>query len=107
MTVPERPSIAVTAAQRTERHDFAESTPQPSLSPSPTPSPPPQDRRPISPIHSTSSSKKPAEPGRPRWILHLQAQMWRFLMGIGMLLHRMAPPHPPKPSFKRSIKATV
>ncbi|KAH0366079.1 alpha/beta-hydrolase, partial [Aureobasidium melanogenum] len=106
MTVPERPSIAVTAAHQTERHDFAEATPQPSLAPSPTPTPPPQ-QRPISPIPSTSSSKKTQAPTRPRWILHLQAQMWRFLMGIGMLLHRMAPPHPPKPSFKRSIKATV
>ncbi|KEQ63732.1 alpha/beta-hydrolase [Aureobasidium melanogenum CBS 110374] len=107
MSVPERPSIAVTAAHQTERHDFAEATPQPSLAPSPTPSPPPPQHRPISPIHSTSSSKKTQAPTRPRWILHLQAQMWRFLMGIGMLLHRMAPPHPPKPSFKRSIKATV
>ncbi|KAH0271060.1 alpha/beta-hydrolase, partial [Aureobasidium melanogenum] len=107
MSAPERPSIAVTAAHQTERHDFAEATPQPSLAPSPTPSPPPPQHRPISPIHSTSSSKKTQAPTRPRWILHLQAQMWRFLMGIGMLLHRMAPPHPPKPSFKRSIKATV
>lgn len=108
MTVPERPSIAVTAAQKTERHDFGNSaTPPPQPDLSPTPSPPPRNQRPVSPIPSTSSSKKAAEPTRPRWILHLQAQMWRFLMGIGMLLHRMAPPHPPKPSFKRSIKATV
>jgi acetyl esterase/lipase len=28
-------------------------------------------------------------------------------MGIGMTLHRMAPPCPPPPSFRRSIRATV
>ncbi|KAF1352521.1 Alpha/Beta hydrolase protein, partial [Delphinella strobiligena] len=44
---------------------------------------------------------------RPRWVLHLQAQMWRYLMGIGMFLHRSAHPRPPKPSFTRSIKSTV
>ena len=44
---------------------------------------------------------------RPRWVLHLQAQVWRYLMSIGMLLHRMAPPRPPKHSFVRTIKSTV
>ncbi|GAB7348929.1 hypothetical protein MBLNU459_g7615t1 [Dothideomycetes sp. NU459] len=44
---------------------------------------------------------------RARWVLHLQAQMWRFLMSIGMLLHRLAPPRPPKPSFTRTIPSTV
>ena len=107
MTTPQRPSIAVTAGQQTERHDFAGSTtPPPQSIPEDGPLPP-QQHRPISPQPSTSSSKKTTGPARPRWILHMQAQMWRFLMGIGMLLHRMAPPHPPKPSFKRSIKATV
>lgn len=48
-----------------------------------------------------------ARPKRARWVLHLQAQMWRFLMSIGMLLHRLAPPRPPKPSFKRTITSTV
>ncbi|KEQ75725.1 alpha/beta-hydrolase [Aureobasidium namibiae CBS 147.97] len=106
MTTPQRPSIAVTAGNQTERHDFAGSTtPPPQSIPEDAPVPP--QHRPISPQPSTSSSKKTTGPARPRWILHMQAQMWRFLMGIGMLLHRMAPPHPPKPSFKRSIKATV
>ncbi|KAF9739890.1 hypothetical protein PMIN02_009317 [Paraphaeosphaeria minitans] len=45
--------------------------------------------------------------GRPRWLLHLQAQIWRFLMGIGMMLHKLARPLPPKPSFNRSIESTV
>lgn len=40
-------------------------------------------------------------------MLHLQAQMWRFLMSIGMLLHKIAPPRPPKPAFSREIKSTV
>lgn len=44
---------------------------------------------------------------RPRWVLHLQAQMWRSLMGIGMFLHKIAPPRPPKPSFTRRIASTV
>lgn len=50
--------------------------------------------------------RKPKIP-RPRWVLHIQAQIWRFLMGIGMFLHRLAPPHPPKPAFVRSIQANV
>ncbi|KAF2133578.1 alpha/beta-hydrolase [Dothidotthia symphoricarpi CBS 119687] len=45
--------------------------------------------------------------GRPRWMLHVQAQFWRVLMGIGMVLHRLARPLPPKPAFHRDIDATV
>ena len=44
---------------------------------------------------------------RPRWVLHLQATFWRTLMGIGMFLHRLASPHPPKANFKRRVKSTV
>ncbi|KAK4619978.1 AB hydrolase superfamily protein [Fulvia fulva] len=44
---------------------------------------------------------------RPRWVLHMQAQMWRFLMSIGMLLHRLAPPRPPKPNFYRTVPTHV
>lgn len=44
---------------------------------------------------------------RPRWILHIQAQFWRALMSIGMLLHRLASPRPPSPSFTRKIDATI
>lgn len=40
-------------------------------------------------------------------MLHLQAQVWRYLMSIGMLLHRMAPPRPPKPNFSLTIPSTV
>jgi acetyl esterase/lipase len=46
-------------------------------------------------------------PGRPRWILHIQAEFWRVLMGIGMFLHKLARPLPPSPSFVRTIDATV
>ncbi|KAF1974692.1 alpha/beta-hydrolase [Bimuria novae-zelandiae CBS 107.79] len=54
----------------------------------------------------------PAEPlpdraGRPRWLLHIQAEIWRFLMGIGMMLHKLARPLPPSPAFNRTIEATV
>ena len=44
---------------------------------------------------------------RPRWMLHIQAQFWRFLMQIGMFMHRLAPPRPPPPTFTRTIKPTV
>lgn len=44
---------------------------------------------------------------RPRWVLHAQAQIWRVLMGIGMFLHRLAPPHPPKPNFSRTVTTTI
>lgn len=77
MSRPTRPPLAVNEAPE-----------QPAVPPNPAASP-------------------DSDMARPRWILHMQAQVWRVLMGIGMLLHRMAPPHPPKPSFKRSIKATV
>ncbi|KAF2244105.1 alpha/beta-hydrolase [Trematosphaeria pertusa] len=44
---------------------------------------------------------------RPRWMLHIQAQFWRVLMGIGMMLHKLARPLPPSPSFHRHVDATV
>jgi acetyl esterase/lipase len=44
---------------------------------------------------------------RPRWVLHIQAQFWRVLMGIGMTLHRLARPLPPSPSFHKYVDATV
>jgi hypothetical protein len=54
--------------------------------------------------HQTVYKNKMA---RPRWVLHVQAQFWRVLMGLGMFFHRLAPPRPPKPNFKRSIPSTV
>ena len=50
---------------------------------------------------------EPGHPPRPRWVLHIQAQFWRFLMQIGMFMHRLAPPRPPPPTFTRTIKPTV
>jgi acetyl esterase/lipase len=44
---------------------------------------------------------------RPRWMLHVQAQFWRVLMGIGMVLHRLARPRPSRPAFHRDIDATI
>ncbi|KAI4633210.1 hypothetical protein J4E80_000573 [Alternaria sp. BMP 0032] len=57
----------------------------------------------------TVSVDNPPQPksSRPRWMLHVQAQFWRVLMGIGMMLHRLARPRPPKPAFHRDIDATV
>ncbi|EMC92611.1 hypothetical protein BAUCODRAFT_76924 [Baudoinia panamericana UAMH 10762] len=53
------------------------------------------------------TAKQKAQAPRPRWVLHLQATMWRFLMGLGMLFHKLAPPRPPKPSFTRQIPTTI
>lgn len=39
----------------------------------------------------------------PRWWLYLQALFWRLLMRIGMLVHDLAWPWPPRPSFTRSF----
>ncbi|KAK1091224.1 hypothetical protein LTR48_006734 [Friedmanniomyces endolithicus] len=64
-------------------------------------------RRSILPTRRTSIHFTPSTNPRPRWLLHLQANMWRFLMSIGMLFHRLAPPRPPKPSFTRSIPSTL
>ncbi|EOA82991.1 hypothetical protein ACJQWK_04740 [Exserohilum turcicum] len=55
---------------------------------------------------STDAAPQPKAP-RPRWVLHIQAQFWRVLMAIGMVLHRLARPLPPRPAFHRDIEATV
>lgn len=39
----------------------------------------------------------------PKWLLRAQATCWRRLMAIGMYLHRLADPRPPKYTFRRSI----
>ncbi|CBX99748.1 hypothetical protein IAQ61_003019 [Plenodomus lingam] len=57
---------------------------------------------------ANKKEKVPEQPGnRPRWVLHVQAQIWRFLMGIGMMLHKLARPLPPRPAFYRDIEASV
>jgi acetyl esterase/lipase len=40
-------------------------------------------------------------------VLHVQAQFWRVLMGIGMMLHKLARPRPPHPAFTKDIDATI
>lgn len=49
----------------------------------------------------------PVDSIRPRWLLTLQAWMWRFLMQIGMFLHKCASPIPPRPQFARLIPTTI
>jgi acetyl esterase/lipase len=39
--------------------------------------------------------------------LNVEANIWRFLMNIGMVLHRRAPPRPMKPSFTRYIPSKL
>ncbi|KAF1842568.1 alpha/beta-hydrolase [Cucurbitaria berberidis CBS 394.84] len=57
---------------------------------------------------STKTPSPSPKPGnRPRWMLHVQAQFWRVLMGIGMMLHRLARPRPRRPAFNKDIDATV
>jgi len=53
------------------------------------------------------AQKSDPPPPRSRWLLHIQAQFWRVLMCIGMMLHKMARPLPPRPAFYRDIDATV
>jgi len=55
----------------------------------------------------TSEELQTPRAPRARWILHVQATFWRALMAIGMLLHRLAPPRPPKPDFSRQITSTI
>ncbi|KAK0557485.1 hypothetical protein OC846_000473 [Tilletia horrida] len=42
-----------------------------------------------------------------RWRLRLEAAMWRVLMEVGMVLHRVAPPTPPYPASRIRIPSTV
>lgn len=51
--------------------------------------------------------EKAARKPRPRWMLIAQALMWRFLMSIGMFLHKLARPWPPSADFVRKIPTTV
>lgn len=44
---------------------------------------------------------------RPRWALQLQAQVFRQLMEVGMVLHRTGEPRPPSPAFTRTIASTI
>jgi hypothetical protein len=60
--------------------------------------------QPVEDRHQTVYKNKMA---RPRWVLHVQAQFWRVLMGLGMFFHRLAPPRPPKYNFKHTIPSTV
>ncbi|KAH9832360.1 hypothetical protein Tdes44962_MAKER08808 [Teratosphaeria destructans] len=59
------------------------------------------------PLEEASSQWQHPKPPRSRWMLHLQATVWRFLMGLGMLFHKLAPPRPPKPNFQRQIPSTI
>lgn len=46
-------------------------------------------------------------PAPSRTWLYVQAVFWRFLMRIGMFLHDLPPPRPPRPLFNRTIKSDV
>ncbi|QIW95649.1 hypothetical protein AMS68_001167 [Peltaster fructicola] len=63
--------------------------------------------QPLSQRKGSQIVKQIAKVPRARWILIIQAHIWRRLMSLGMLIHRMAPPHPPKPAFARRIPAKL
>lgn len=42
-----------------------------------------------------------------RWMLNAEAHIWRFLMEIGMSLHRLGPPRPMSSSYTRHICSTL
>lgn len=44
---------------------------------------------------------------RSRWGLQIQAQVFRQLMEVGMVLHRLGEPRPPAPSFVKTIPTTI
>lgn len=44
---------------------------------------------------------------QPRLLLHLNASLWRFLMDIGMTIHKLFPPFAPSPNFTKSIPSTI
>ncbi|KAG8626327.1 hypothetical protein KVT40_005272 [Elsinoe batatas] len=44
---------------------------------------------------------------QPRWLLTLHARVMRFLMSIGMFIHKLASPCPPAPAFQRLIPSTL
>ena len=54
--------------------------------------------RPRTGSHHLAAVKPPSR----KWLL-VQARTWRFLMGIGMHLHDLNIPKPPKPAFVRHI----
>ena len=48
-----------------------------------------------------------AKMARPRWLLQAEASFFRALMNMGMYLHRVSPPIPPRHNFTRNIPITV
>lgn len=46
-------------------------------------------------------------PTLSRWPLILEARAWRAGMRFGMMLHRLAAPRPPRPSFRKRITTTL
>jgi putative ergosteryl-3beta-O-L-aspartate hydrolase len=54
--------------------------------------------RPRTGSHHLATVKPPSR----KW-LHVQAHTWRFLMGIGMRLHDINQPKPPRPTFVHQI----
>ena len=65
---------------------------------SPSPSPGTETTIPLlAPENGSKNSNPPS-----RWLLTLQARIWRFLAGIGFILHTIPFPRPPSPSFTKS-----
>lgn len=76
--------------------------PTSTLNPS-TPSPTSPTNAPSQTPRSTETLSSP----RPRWHLHLQARILRFLARIGFWLHTFPSPSPPAPSFHHHFTTTA
>ncbi|TKX25702.1 alpha/beta hydrolase fold-containing protein 8 [Elsinoe australis] len=44
---------------------------------------------------------------QPRWILKLKARVMRFLMSIGLFIHKLYAPRPPSPAFTRMVQSSL
>lgn len=67
--------------------------------------------RQVNPVESPSTSVQPPTTTRttphPRWLLGIEARIWRFLGQIGFYLHTFAHPSPKPPSFIRQFPTTI
>ena len=70
---------------------------------SPSPSPITETAIPLLPPESTEKGSRPPS----RWLLILQARIWRFLASIGFYFHAIPSPRPPSPSFIKHYTTTA
>ncbi|KAK3380797.1 Alpha/Beta hydrolase protein [Podospora didyma] len=69
----------------------------------PDPEPPVAHRRKLRKAEEVNGEAAPPS----RFSLKMSAAWWRSLQYIGMSLHFLAPPHPPSPSFTKTVHSTI